>query len=541
MTRMTTATTSPSSPASRAPQRRTGATRRSWMSRARIRPRAVVGVVRVAAAGCLLLLLAARSAAAPLLAGVGRVEITDREAGPVNDPAFVRALVLRSGDTTAVLVTVDAVAIGGIGRIPDTFLGRVRARLQADLGIPPGHVIVNASHCHAAVRADVHELTVQAVKEAVRTLAPVRAGAGTGHESRISENRRLKLRDGSEADMRRAYPLPPDREIAAVGPIDPQIGILRLDRLDGRPLAVVSVFACHPIMNPPSRGSSADFPGVAANVVEAALGDGATAFFVQGCGGDINPIRYTETGRPADAEPLGEMFAGSVLAAARRIDARPDAALAATSDTVRLPRATDYEARIARIEAERRSLVDSLRPVSANFKAFLPLAIEQGLSPDRPSHAAQAYLHDDSLARTPLARHDADTRRLVADYLHNVESMERLVRLNANLALLRKNLALTQAAGGDTLDAEVCGLRVGDFRLVTFPGELSVQVGLAIKEAAGRPNAFVAGYTNGYIYYTPTAEQRRNTGFAQEDCDTLVAPEWQAVFEAKAVAVLQGL
>ncbi len=38
---------------------------------------------------------------------------------------------------------------------------------------------------------------------------------------------------------------------------------------------------------------------------------------------------------------------------------------------------------------------------------------------------------------------------------------------------------------------------------------------------------FVAGYTNGYIYYTPTADQRNNSGYAQEDCDTLVAPEWQ--------------
>jgi hypothetical protein len=485
-------------------------------------------------------------AAQPLLAGVGRVDITDRAAGPVNDPAFVRALVLRSGDTTAVVVTVDAVAIGGIGRIPDTFLGRVRAQLQADLGIPPAHVIVNASHCHATVRTDVHELAVQAVKEAARTLAPVRAGAGAGHEDRISENRRLKLKDGSEADMRRAYPMPPDRDIAAVGPIDPQIGILRIDRLDGRPLAVVSVFACHPIMNPPSKGSSADFPGFAANAIEAALGDGGMgdgmmAFFVQGCGGDMNPIRYKETGRPADAEPLGVMFAASVLAAARRIDTRPDAPLAVTSDTIRLPRAADYESRIARIEAARQSLVDTLRPVSVNFKAFLPLAIEQGLSPDRPSHAAQAYLHDESLKRTPLNQLDADNRKLVADYLHNVESMERLVRLNANLALLRKNLALTKAAGSDTLDAEVCGLRVGDFRLVTFPGELSAEVGMAIKQAGGQPTSFVAGYTNGYIYYMPTEAQRRNTGYAQEDCDTLVAPGWQAIFEAKALAVLRGL
>ena len=73
----------------------------------------------------------------------------------------------------------------------------------------------------------------------------------------------------------------------------------------------------------------------------------------------------------------------------------------------------------------------------------------------------------------------------------------------------------------------MCALRIGDFKLVTFPGELTVEIGLNIKRAAGDPNAFVAGYTNGYIYYTPTVQQRTNTGYAQEDCDCMVAPEWQ--------------
>ena len=87
----------------------------------------------------------------------------------------------------------------------------------------------------------------------------------------------------------------------------------------------------------------------------------------------------------------------------------------------------------------------------------------------------------------------------------------------------------------------MCGLRVGDFKLVTFPGELTVQVGLNIKSAVQDPHAFVAGYSNGYIYYTPTVQQRNNTGYAQEDCDSLVAPEWQKLFETKALSVLKGL
>ena len=76
---------------------------------------------------------------------------------------------------------------------------------------------------------------------------------------------------------------------------------------------------------------------------------------------------------------------------------------------------------------------------------------------------------------------------------------------------------------------------------MTFPGELTVQIGLNIKKSSGDPLAFVAGYTNGYIYYAPTASQRGNSGYAQEDCDTLVAPEWQAIFETKALEMLKGL
>jgi hypothetical protein len=84
-------------------------------------------------------------------------------------------------------------------------------------------------------------------------------------------------------------------------------------------------------------------------------------------------------------------------------------------------------------------------------------------------------------------------------------------------------------------------LRVGDFKLVTFPGELTAEVGLAVKRAVGDPRAFVAGYTNGYIFYAPTSAQRGNTGYAQEDCDCALAPRWQALFEPRAVGMLRGL
>ncbi|MEO6738785.1 MAG: hypothetical protein ABIP20_00940 [Chthoniobacteraceae bacterium] len=479
--------------------------------------------------------------AAELRAGVAKVDITDRAAGPVNDPCFAKALVLKNGGTTAVLITVDAVAIGEIGRIGNGFLATVRKELEKELGIPPSSVVINASHCHGVVRGDTAQFVVQVVREAAKNLVAVKVGTGTGHENRISENRRLKMKDASEVDMRRAYSMPRDEDVASVGPIDPQIGLLRLDREDGRPLAVLYNFACHPIMNPPSKGNSADYPGFASKVIEESLGGGAVAFFVQGCAGDINPVRYKEVSRPADAEPLGTMLGASVLGASRQIETKPDGELKVSSDIISVPRAADYERRMAAIQAEQTKLLAALKPTNVNFKTFLPLLIQQRLWPDFPSHHSQSYLHDQSVDRKALLQLDADNRAAVEAYQQNLAVMEQLTRLNTNLALLKKHLEQTKAAGKPTLEVEVCGLRIGDFKLVTFPGELTVQVGLNIKKAANDPHAFVAGYTNGYIYYTPTIEQRNNTGYAQEDCDTLVAPEWQKIFEAKALEVLKKL
>ena len=308
-------------------------------------------------------------AAGPLKAGVAKVEITDRDAGPVNDPSLCQGVALSAGDTAAVLITVNAVAIGGIGRIPDGYLPRV-SRLREELGIPPGNVVVNASHCHSAVRGDTDELTVQAVKEAWQALTPVKVGAGAGQEDRISENRRLTLKDGREIDMRRAYALPPDDQVQSVGPIDPQIGILRVDREDGRPLAVLYNFACHPIMGAPGGGNTAGFPGFASQVIEDTLGNGAVAFFVQGCAGDINPIRYKSVTHPPDDAPLGHRLGWSVLRAWRAIEPRAGGGLAVVQEVVQLPRATDYAARLAAIEAQQQKLLARCSPRTSISRAF---------------------------------------------------------------------------------------------------------------------------------------------------------------------------
>jgi hypothetical protein len=438
-----------------------------------------------------------------------------------------------------VLVTLDAVSIGEIGYIRNDYLGKVRTRLQKELGIAPESLIVNTSHCHGIVCADADDKTVEAVKKASENLVPVKAGVGVGHENRISENRRLKLKSGKEADVRHAYSLPPDEEVAGVGPIDPQIGILRLDKLDGNTLAVVYNFACHPIMGVNGDGNTADIVGFASKVIESNLSDGTVALFVQGCGGDINPIRYKDVNQPRSAEPLGNMLGLSTLQAVRKIKCT-DNSLKIINEKLSLPRA-DHAERIESLLAEQAKLVKSLKGTSLNLKTFLELSNKYNLAKEFPSYYSHLYMTEKAQGRDDLAKLDDANRKNIQAYLDNIYIMEKLTRVQTNLALLRMHQTANLAAGRKPLEVEVVGLRVGDFVLVTFPGELTVEIGLNIKKSTPHKTTFVAGYTNGYIYYTPTAKQLQNVGGAQEDSDCRLAPEWEKLFYERVAALLKKL
>ena len=478
--------------------------------------------------------------AAQLWAGVAKADITDRAAGPVNDPLYVKALVLKGDTTTLVMVTIDAVSLGEIGYIGNDYLPAVRARIERELGIPPTNVMINASHCHGVIRSDVDELTFQVVKEASQNLIPVTVGAGAGHEDRIMENRRFKLKDGTEADVRRAYSLPPDQEVVAVGPVDPEIGLLRLDRRDGRVLAVVYNFALHPIMGVPNGRNTADIVGFSSKVLEDNLDQGTMALFLQGAAGDINPIFYKHVDHPLDAEPLGNMLGLSALRAVKKIRTREAGPIKVLNETLELPR-VDTAQSITAMESERMRLLDSLKGTTLNLKTFLPLMVKYQVWNEFPSYYSHGYMHEDMLNRERLRKLDSDNRKAMKQYIRNIHTMERLTRINTNLALLRRHRDKRQAAGTPTLEVELLGVRIGEFVLTTFPGELTVRIGLNIKLNSPHDLTFVAGYTNGYIYYAPTTEQLQNAGNAQEDSDTMVAPHWQEIYEDKVADLLRRL
>ncbi|MHB8901393.1 MAG: hypothetical protein ACYC6Y_21805, partial [Thermoguttaceae bacterium] len=338
--------------------------------------------------------------------------------------------------------------------------------------------------------------------------------------------------------IRHANPCPPDDEVAAVGPVDPQIGLLRVDRLDGRPLAVVFNFACHPYLGVPQGGITADFPGFACKTIEDNLGPDCMALFLQGAGGDITALLYKDVNRPRDCRPHGMMLGLSTLEACRAVRTA-DAELRVVNEPLPLPRRTDVPQRIEALQAEQASLLRSLRGTSLNFKTFLPLYIKYALSPEYPSDDACRYLQDLQTGTDEMTGIDTQNRNNMAKYLRNVLAMEKLARIEDKIATLLRHKAFNDASGQPTVATEVQGIRIGDFCLVTSPAEVVVQVGLNIKKASPHPHTFLAAYSNGYIHYGPLAEDYDKGGYEVTEC--FIAPEWQQLFEQKADQVLRQL
>jgi len=487
--------------------------------------------------------LSAGIQAASMKAGTGVVDITCRNPEKrIDDPLYARAIVFDNGEVKAAVICIDTIAIGGIGSLHEDFLPAVRSRIEDELQIRRQNILVNASHNHltgSQVCEDVVDKTVQAVRKAFNGLTDVRIGSGAGYEDRIMMNRRLQLKNGKEWTIRHANPCPPDDEVTGIGPTDPEIGILRVDRADGKPLAVFYNFAAHPYTGISGGGVTAELPGFASAVIEENLGQGVTAFFLQGAAGDITEILYKDVNSPRTPEPFGNKLGLSTLKALKKINCQETGLLKVVTEKIELPLRTDIESRINSLEEEQAELVASLRSTSLNFKTFLPLYIKYSLDPEFPSYYSYRYLHEERIGRESLKGMDASNRNNLDKYLENIRAMEKCARIQENLNMLKRRQAEIEAEESPTKPVEVQAMRIGDFVLVTFPGELFVEIGLDIKESSPFENTYIAGYSNGYYHYGPTAEAYQ--GMAYEDTNCLFAPEWEAIYKSKVAAMLGEL
>jgi hypothetical protein len=89
-------------------------------------------------------------------------------------------------------------------------------------------------------------------------------------------------------------------------PADPSVGVLRVDRADGTPLAVLGNYACHAVvLGYDNLLISGDWPGYASRIMEADLGHDCVVLFSQGGSGDVNPLTETVRLKLAAGYPVG--------------------------------------------------------------------------------------------------------------------------------------------------------------------------------------------------------------------------------------------
>ncbi len=221
-----------------------------------------------------------------------------RQSTSVNDHIYHRVLVMEDdGGQQFVLISSDLCVVS----VPT--YEEVCKRLEKETGIKPSQVWWAMTHTHSApevgdaglVRAFMPErftheidqvytqkvlgLLIDAVKKAREALAPARIGAGTGI-SFANMNRRAIEVDGSAT-----LGLNPE------GPVDRQIGLLRVERLDGSPIAIVANYAMHgTAMSAHNLAVSGDALGIVSEYVEEKLG--APMLYINGAAGNIVSLYY---------------------------------------------------------------------------------------------------------------------------------------------------------------------------------------------------------------------------------------------------------
>jgi hypothetical protein len=149
----------------------------------------------------------------------------------------------------------------------------------------------------------------------------------------LGHNRRLVGADGKVTMFWRNAAQKP------TSPIDPSLGIIRVDDEHGAPRAILVNYACHAVvLGPDNRQISADYPGYLARRIEREL-PGALCLFVQGGAGDINPYldkQPVAEGGFAEAEKMGNALADRALKIARSLkaDAGSDHKILASSQVL---------------------------------------------------------------------------------------------------------------------------------------------------------------------------------------------------------------
>ena len=188
----------------------------------------------------------------------------------VHDRLWARALLLADENRCWGIVACDLRCLNAES------VREARVAIQRRLGLSASDLFICTTHTHSGPHdrdpenwdQPLAERLADAVQEAYAALQPARLGSGYGLLYGSSVNRRWLDR-----------------------PIDPSVAVVRVEAEDGHLLGLVTSFGCHPVvLGYDNYQISADWPGYAAAHIEQRLGSGVTCLFLQGGGGNVNPL-----------------------------------------------------------------------------------------------------------------------------------------------------------------------------------------------------------------------------------------------------------
>lgn len=247
----------------------------------------------------------------------------------IHDSLYYRVLVFDDGRTQGALV------VGDVLFIPDEWWQELAPRLEREAGIPRDNLLLAATHTHGAPQSlyrteapdekliayteEVAEKVVQAVKAARASLQPARMGVGRGRAN-VNINRTARTAEGG-------YWLGQNPD----GPSDKTVHVLKFERLDGSPIAILVNYAVHGVVGG-SRNYlvTADLPGATARLVERHYGDRVVVPWTSGAAGDQNPIYWDEEELNGDRiralDVQGQILGEEVIRVAEGIERMTDRA-----------------------------------------------------------------------------------------------------------------------------------------------------------------------------------------------------------------------
>lgn len=427
---------------------------------------------------------------AVFLAGASSVNITPHLGYPhyrgkstgANDSLYAKALVLKQGENIVALVVCDLLWV------ERSLSSSVRLQISERTGIPYSNIIIAGTHTHTgpAYHPNILELTgtlrppfdednpsvgkdpyldnlsvqiATSVIRAYKSLENVQIETGTGEANGISFNRRFIMKDGKVV----FNPGVGNKDaILPAGPVDPQIGILMLRKVsDNSPLAILSNFGVHADTFGGSR-FSADYPGFLAQALNSAIGGGCMSIFATGPCGDLNHVDVQGKDKMLlSSKDIGEHLSNAIVKEIPVLKKIGNSFLSMRSQFIYAPLQEYSEAELAWANDE-------------NAK---------------PLHKESAFLER--------------RRRL------KIRSLERLRRTEA--------IAPTVEREGWKLPVEVQVIGIGnELAIVGLPGEVFVELGLAIKKASPFKTTLVVELTNSHIAYVPTRK-----AFSQGSYETI--------------------